>query len=118
VQAKAPGVSAVLYWNTLLAFPFYTANGKFVAANALTIDSSTKKPISIRNDNGMEDIGVFGFDTVTGVQLYIDTVKNLTSTGLVDGFFGDKWGSGAKADKSGQWQVRTNPWFARPSTKP
>jgi hypothetical protein len=105
VKAVNPAVASVLYWNTLLAFPFYTAVGKFAAANALTIDSSTKKPISIRNDNGMEDIGVFGFDTDAGVQLYIDTVKNLTATGVVDGFFGDKWGSGAKADKSGQWQI-------------
>ena len=67
--------------------------GKFAAADALTIDSSTKKPINIRNDNGMEGIFVYGFDTDRGVQLYIDTVRNLTSTGLVDGFFGVRvWG--------------------------
>ena len=68
--------------------------GKFAAADALTIDSSTKKPISIRNDNGMEGIFVYGFDTDRGVQLYIDTVRNLTSTGLVDGFFGVRMGYG------------------------
>ena len=39
--------ATVLYWNTLLAFPFYTAVGKFQAADALTIDSETKKPIVI-----------------------------------------------------------------------
>ena len=88
VKALNPGTATVLYWNTLLAFPFYTAVGKFQAANALTIDSETKKPIVIRNDNGMEGIFVYGFDTAEGVQLYIDTVKNLTSTGIVDGFFG------------------------------
>lgn len=106
VKAVNPSVATVLYWNTLLAFPFYTAVGKFAAADALTIDSSTGKPISIRNDNGMEDIGVYGFDTEKGVQLYIDTVKNLTSIdGLVDGFFGDKWDSGAQQGKGGQWQI-------------
>ena len=52
------------------------------------IDSSTKKPISIRNDNGMEDIGVYAFDKEEGVQLWVDTVKNLTSTGVVDGVSG------------------------------
>ena len=88
VKALNPGTATVLYWNTLLAFPFYTAVGKFQAANALTIDSETKKPIVIRNDNGMEGIYVYAFDTAEGVQLYIDTVKNLTSTGIVDGFFG------------------------------
>jgi len=106
VKAVNPRTATVLYWNTLLAFPFYTAVGKFKAANALTIDSSTKKPISIRNDNGMENIGVYGFDTEAGTQLYIDTVANLTATGVVDGFFGDKWGSGAKANhETGQWQI-------------
>ena len=102
VKHLNPSTATVLYWNTLLAFPFYTAVGKFEAANALTIDSSTKNPISIRNDNGawpsqtsrthspltcaactpgMEGIFVFGFDTEEGIQLYVDTVKNLTGTG-------------------------------------
>ena len=61
----------------------YTLNGVYEAANALTIDSVTKKPIVIRNDNGMEGIFVYGFDTERGQKLYIDAVKNLTSTGLV-----------------------------------
>jgi hypothetical protein len=61
----------------------YTLNGVFQDANALTIDSVTKKPIVIRNDNGMEGIFVFGFDSERGQQLYIDAVRNLTSTGLV-----------------------------------
>ena len=62
----------MLYWNTLLAFPFYTAVGKFADRNLLMIDSSTKKPISIRNDNGMEDIGVYAFDKEDGVQLWVE----------------------------------------------
>ena len=89
VKLINPSTATVLYWNTLLAFPFYTAVGKFQEADALTIDSETKKPIVIRNDNGMEGIYVYGFDTDKGVQLYIDTVKNLTATGIVDGFFGE-----------------------------
>ena len=50
VKAINPAVSGVLYLNTLLAFPFYTLNGVFEAADALTIDSATKKPIVIRNE--------------------------------------------------------------------
>jgi hypothetical protein len=101
-----------------------TAVGKFAAADALTIDSSTGKPISIRNDNGMQNIGVFGFDSDAGVQLYIDTVKNLTATGLVDGFYGDKWDFGAQKGSDGQWQVLTVAWTrtlhtrAHPHTMP
>jgi hypothetical protein len=109
VKKINPAVATVLYWNTLLAFPFYTAVGKFKDANALTIDSNTGKMISIRNDNGMEDIGVYGFDTDAGVQLYIDTVTNLTSTGVVDGFFGDKWQSAAKPNSTkpgeNEWKI-------------
>jgi hypothetical protein len=105
VKAINRGVATVLYWNTLLAFPFYRAVGEFEERGLLTIDSETAKPITIRNDNGMEGIYVYGFDTEAGVQLYVDTVKNLTSTGLVDGFFGDKWGSGASQNKSGGWQI-------------
>ena len=107
VKAANPGVATVLYWNTLLAFPFYTAVGKFKERGLLTVDSTTHKPIVIRNDNGMEGIFVYGFDTAAGVQLYVDTVTNLTKTGVVDGFFGDKWGSGAAPSKKNpeQWQI-------------
>lgn len=54
---------------------------------------------------GMEGIFVFGFDKPKGQQLYLDAVKNLTATGVVDGFFGDKWNSQAnpKSDGSGGW---------------
>lgn len=74
VKAVNPGVATVLYWNTLLAFPFYTAVGKFAAANALTIDSTTGKPISLPNDNGMQDIGVYGYDVEAGgIRLQVRT---------------------------------------------
>ena len=79
------------------------------------MDSVTKRPIQIRNDNGMEGIFVFGFDSEKGQQLYIDAVKNLTSTGLVDGFFGDKWGSHAAPDPNsttGGWQILSRRSFA------
>ena len=105
VKAMNPGTATVLYWNTLLAFPFYTAVGKFADRNLLMIDSSTNKPISITNDNGMGDIGVYAFDKPDGVELWVETIKNFTSTGVVDGFFGDKWGSCARKASDGQWQI-------------
>jgi hypothetical protein len=36
----------------------------------------------------------------SGVQLYVETVKNLTASGLVAGFFGDKWGRGAAPNET------------------
>eukprot|EP00035_Acanthoeca_spectabilis_P001829 m.83066 g.83066 ORF g.83066 m.83066 type:complete len:474 (-) comp11171_c0_seq4:93-1514(-) len=105
IKAINPGVSSVMYLNTLLDFPYYHIHGVFAAANALTIDSVTKKPISIRNDNGMEGINVFGFDTEAGVQLYIEAIKNITASGVIDGFFGDKWAKGASQNKNGSWSI-------------
>jgi hypothetical protein len=106
VKAINPGVCAVFYLNTMLSFPFYALNGVLQAANALTIDSVTKKPIVVRNDNGMEGIFILGFDTPQGQKLYVDAVRNLTRTGVVDGFFGDKWNSGAQPAKNGSgWEI-------------
>ena len=65
-------------------------------------DSVTKKPIQIRNDNGLEGIFVYGFDSAKGQQLYIDAVRNLTSTGYVDGLFGDKWSKLATPQTKGE----------------
>lgn len=64
----------------------------------MRVDSVTHTPVVVRNDNGMEGIFIyiFGFDTVAGVELYIEAIKNYTSTGAIDGFFGDKWGSAAE----------------------
>ena len=109
IKAVNPKVSTVMYLNTLLAFPFYALVGKYQAANALTRDSVTNKPIAIRNDNGMEGIFVWGFDTVEGQQLYLDAIRNYTYSGVVDGFFGDKWNKGAtpieRNRPDGGWEI-------------
>ena len=109
IKAVNPKVSTVMYLNTLLAFPFYALVGKYQAANALTLDAVTKKPIAIRNDNGMEGIFVWGFDTAAGQQLYLDAIRNYTYSGVVDGFFGDKWNKGAtpvdRARPDGGWAI-------------
>ena len=108
VKAANPGVCGVFYLNTLLAFPFYALDAAFMHAHSLTIDVSTGQPISIRNDNGMEGINVFGFDTDAGAALYAAAARNLTATGIVDGFFGDKWAKGAKPP--GHKAPATTPW--------
>lgn len=109
IKAVNPKVATVMYLNTLLAFPFYALVGKYQAANALTLDAVTKKPIAIRNDNGMEGIFVWGFDTAAGQQLYLDAIRNYTYSGVVDGFFGDKWNKGAtpvdRTRPDGGWEI-------------
>jgi hypothetical protein len=109
IKAINHTVATVMYLNTLLAFPFYSLIGKYEAANALAIDSVTKKPIRLRNDNGMEDIFVYGFDKPEGQKLYLDAIKNYTATGVVDGFYGDKWNKGAtpvdRRHPEGGWNI-------------
>ena len=82
VKSMNPNVATVLYWNTLLAFPFYTAVGEFKEHGLLTIDSKTKKPITIRNDNGMQGIFVYGFIAYSG-WLSVSDSKMLPSNGFV-----------------------------------
>merc|ERR1719272_2900382 len=105
VKELNPNVSAIFYLNTLLAFPYYSLNQKYLDQDALTYDSKTGKPIVIKNDNGMEGIFVYGFESVAGQQLYVDAIKNLTATGFVDGFFGDKWAKAAQQNEDGEWQI-------------
>ena len=81
MKAVNPAVAGVLYLNTLLDFPFYSLHGEYERENVVAMDSVTKAPIQIRNDNGLEGIFVFGFDHPVGQQLYIDAVRNLTSSG-------------------------------------
>jgi hypothetical protein len=64
--------------NTLLDFPFYALHGRYLREGVVAMDSVTRRPIQIRNDNGMEGIFVFGFDSTQGQELYIDAVRNLT----------------------------------------
>eukprot|EP00038_Savillea_parva_P016780 m.18063 g.18063 ORF g.18063 m.18063 type:complete len:491 (-) comp3561_c0_seq1:59-1531(-) len=105
IKAINPSVSCILYLNTLLDFPFYKLHGTFLDAGLDVIDSTTHEPIRIVNDNGMKGIYVFGYDKPAGVQMYVEAIKNYTSTGLVDGFFGDKWSSAATQNNKGQWQI-------------
>lgn len=48
------------------------------------LDSVTHAPIEIENDNGMKGIYVYGFDSAAGRALYVQAVRNLTRTGLVE----------------------------------
>ena len=90
----------------MLDFPFYTLHGVLKNANALTIDNTTNLPLVLRNDNGMEGIYVFGFDTEAGQEIYINAIKNYTSTGVIDGFFGDKFNKAATLNAtSNQWTI-------------
>lgn len=106
VKAANPKVACGFYLNTLLAFPFYAMTGELETHNATTIDSTTGRPIMIQNDQGEQNIPIFGYDTKAGREIYVNTVKNLVATGVVDGFFGDKWNHGAEENKKfGTWQI-------------
>ena len=101
VKRLNPGVSTVFYWNTLLAFPFYTQVGTFASNNLLLMDANTKQPVQLRNDNGMPGIGVYDHGKPAARALWLELVTRLQSTGVVDGFFGDKWQVQATTNVSG-----------------
>ena len=82
VKALNPRVSTVFYWNTLLAFPFYAAVGRFAADGALLMDANTKQPVALRNDNGMPGIGVYNFGVARGRALWEGLVRDVVGTGL------------------------------------
>jgi hypothetical protein len=75
----------------LLAFPFYGLTGQFASAKALLMDANTKKPLVLRNDNGMPNIFVYDFGQQVGRNLWLDAVRSMVKSGVVDGIFVDKW---------------------------
>ena len=92
--------------------------GVFAKNNANTIDNLTNTPGKVRNDNGMEGIYIFGFDTVVGQTLYVEAIKNLTSTGLVDGFFGDKYATALQTFRYLELRLEKPRWWCHASPAP
>jgi hypothetical protein len=88
VKAINPKVAGVFYLNTILDFHFLHLHQLYEEADALlrNIDGTI---CSLINDNGMKNISAFDFSKEIGQQLWLDEIKNLTQTGLVDGFYGD-----------------------------
>ena len=88
VKAINPKVAGIFYLNTILDFPFLHLHKMYADANALirNVDGTLCQLI---NDNGMSNITAFDYSKKIGEQLWLDTIKNLTGTGYVDGFYGD-----------------------------
>lgn len=58
------------------------------------------------NDNGMINITAFDYSKPIGQKLWLDTIKNLTSTGAVDGFYGDTMQVYAvENNETGLWEL-------------
>lgn len=111
VKALNPAVSTVMYWNTLLAFPFYAAVGRIRdQGHALLVDSNTGSPLMLRNDNGMPGIGVPDFGKVECRKLWLGAVQNWVDTGVVDGIFGDKWNVYATQNVSNTSSGKAQGW--------
>lgn len=105
VKELNPAVSTFFYWNTLLDFNFYSV----ASSIPKVMDSNTKKPLILRNDNGLPGVYVFDYAQQTGRDGWYDYVVNLTKTGYVDGTFADKYSTMATQNSSGGWQI-CNHW--------
>ena len=92
VKALNPSVTGIFYLNIFLLFPFYSLAGEYQAKGALLIDSETKKPVLLRNDESMPNIFVPDFGTALGRSIMLNAVQKMIAGGAVDGIFAERLG--------------------------
>ena len=80
-------IPGIFYLNTILDFHYLALHEKYVEEDALiyNVDGSLCQLV---NDNGMTNITAFDYSKPVAQKLWLDTVKNLTATGTVDGIYG------------------------------
>lgn len=85
MNASVPGI---MYLNTILDFHFLRLHQVLVEADALVrnIDGSL---CQLENDNGMTNVTVIDYSKPAGQNIWLDEIKRLVDTGVVDGFYGD-----------------------------
>jgi hypothetical protein len=99
-------VPTVFYLNAVLDFNFLHLHAQYTAAGAL-LHNTDGSICHLTNDAGMANVTVYDFAQEIGRALWVDTVRNLTATGLVDGIYADQMQVYATNDtskgKKGTW---------------
>lgn len=97
------GPALVFYLNSVLDFNFLSLHQKYVDADAL-LRNTDGTLCHLTNDAGMRNVTVFDFALEAGRALWVDTARNLTATGVVDGIYADQAQVFAKNDAvTGAW---------------
>jgi hypothetical protein len=119
VKLANPNIPMVFYLNAMLDFNFLNLHAQYAAADAL-LRNTDGSVCHLTNDAGMVsvphhkdarrppripvpvlvlvtpppphqvNVTVYDFTQETGRALWVDTVRNLTATGLVDGIYADQ----------------------------
>jgi hypothetical protein len=85
-----PGISVILYLNSLLNFPMYHLSGQYLAQPDLLLHDKNGKVGHLQNDAGLGDLTVPDFSLAAARNMWLEAIQNATSTGLIDGVFADK----------------------------
>jgi len=94
-----PQISVILYLNSMLNFPFYGLTGKYLAEPELLLHDKNGKIGTLQNDAGLGDLTVPDFSQKRARDMWLDEIRNATSTGWFDGVFADKAVKNANDDK-------------------
>lgn len=85
-----PRLSVIMYLNSMLNFPFYSLTGRYLAKPELLLHDKDGKLGTLQNDAGLGNLTVPDFAQSAARKLWLDELKNYTSSGLFDGVFADK----------------------------
>lgn len=94
-----PKISVILYLNSMLNFPFYGLTGKYFDEPELLLHDKHGKIGTLQNDAGLGNLTVPDFSQQRARDMWLDEIKNATSTGLFDGVFADKAVKNGNSDK-------------------
>ena len=98
-------VPKIFYLNALLDFNFLSLHRQFIQADAL-LRNTDGSICHLTNDGNMTNVTVYDFSMASARALWVDTVRNLTATGLVDGIYADQAQVFAEQDaESGNWSI-------------
>jgi len=100
---SSSGPALVFYLNAMLDFNFLSLHQRYVDADAL-LRNTDGTLCHLTNDAGMLNVTVFDFAQDAGRALWVDTARNLTATGVVDGIYADQAQVFAEKNaKTGAW---------------
>ena len=96
----------MFYLNVVLDFNFLQLHAQYVAEDAL-LRNSDGSICHLTNDAGMVNVTAYDFSTEPARRLWVDAVRNLTATGVVDGIYVDQAQvlPTHKGDGSGNWEL-------------
>jgi hypothetical protein len=89
VKTLNSSVVTVFYLNAILDFNYLNLHAQYTKADA-NLRNTDGTLCHLTNDNGMVNVTVYDFSQESARRLWVDAVRNLTATGVVDGIYADQ----------------------------